>query len=171
MLKEYINRLLEENNKKLNELEAQMKNLLNDLDCAKEWLDSLHAETNVDKNIFSPRVMDTDLDKKTENAQKDIEKTRQDIEYVRFFIEENVKKKLEYEKLLEEIEHMESEVESRTQEESYRNRKDILASFLAELYRKTELCLSLIYNDRTKCKSELKSMKNMIRDMADSLSE
>ena len=160
MVKEYINRLIFENNEKLDDLEKQLKKLLNDLDCAREWLDELHVETSIEKNIFSPRAMDANLEKKTEDAQNNIEKIQQDIEYVRSFIEENVKKKVEYEKLLEEIEHM--EVDSNT---------DSFSKLLSDLLAKTELCLNYLYSDRVKCKNELKNMKSMIQNMTDLLSE
>ena len=160
MVEEYINCLINENNEKLESLEKQLKELMNDLDCAKKWLDELHAEANVDKNIFSPRVMDADLKKKTEDAQNNIEKIQQDIEYVRSFIEENVKKKLELEKLLEEIEHMELDTNV-----------DSFSKLLSDLYQKTERCLDCLYNDRAKCKNELKNMKSMIQNTLNLLSE
>ncbi len=160
MVKEYINHLISENNEKLESHEKQLKGLMNDLDCAKTWLDELHAETNIDKNIFSPRAMDANLGKKTEDAQNNIEKIQQDIEYERSFIEESVKKKLEFEKLLEEIEHMELDTNV-----------DSFSKLLSDLYQKIELCLDCLYNDRTKCKNELKNMKSMIQNMLNLLSE
>lgn len=160
MVKEYINELLSENKEKLEKLDKRMKELLNDLDCAKKWLDTMYSETNTDKNIFSPRAIDTELDKKTKDAQDNIEKIRQEIDYTRSFIEENVKKKLEYEKLLEEVEHME-----------LNKGMNDFTNFLSDLYKKTELCLSCLYDDRTKCKNELKNMKSMIQNSLDLFSE
>lgn len=159
MVKEYINQLIIENNKKLEDLEKQLKKMMNDQDCAREWLDELHTEANIDKNIFSPRAMDADLERKTDDAQSNIEKIQQDIEHVRSFIEENVKKKLEYEKLLEEIDHM--EMESNT---------DSFSKLLSDLFKKTELCLNYLYSDRVKCKNELKNMRSMIQNMEELLS-
>lgn len=272
MIKEYIMELKTENREKLNGLEKQMKDLLNDLDGAKEWMETLQTEKNVDTNIFSPRVMDTELEGKLEEAKNNIQKINRDIDYVKSFIEEGVAKNKEYEKLLEELEQTEntssekqdsgvreqdseiqrhdlkekkpdsgireqdseiqrydlkekkqdseiwtqdSEVQeqnlgvqgqsskkqsqsseehlegqkrdSENQEQSSEVQKhdlenqeqdsktpgssSISAKFLAELYKKTELCLDLLYNDRSRCKSELKNMKTMIKNAADSLHE
>ncbi len=268
MIKEYIMELRTENKEKLNGLEKQMKDLLNDLDTAKEWLETLQTEKNVDTNIFSPRVMDTELEGKLEEAKNNIQKINRDIDYVKSFIEEGVAKNKEYEKLLEELEQTEntssekqdsgireqdseiqrydqkeqkqdseiwkqdSEVQeqnlgvqeqspkkqnqnsdkqeksleeqkqdSENQKQGSENQKPdsenqerssevqkhdlenqeqdsetpgnspISAKFLAELYKKTELCLDLLYNDRSRCKSELKNMKTMIKNAADSLHE
>ena len=64
MIREYISQLMLENEEKLKNLERQMKKLLNESDCAKEWLETLHEQKNLDKNIFSPRAMDTNLRKR-----------------------------------------------------------------------------------------------------------
>ena len=239
MIKEYIMELKTENKEKLNGLEKQMKDLLNDLDTAKEWLETLQTEKNVDTNIFSPRVMDTELEGKLGEAKNNIQKINQDIDYVKSFIEEGVAKDKEYEKLLEELEQTDGSDSERGKQDSERQRHDpkgqkhdseiqgqnlgvqgqssekqnqsseehlegqkpdsekqeqdsevqkhdfekqeqnsvtpgisrISAKFLAELYKKTELCLDLLYNDRSRCKSELKNMKTMIKNAADSLHE
>ena len=160
MVKEYIDALVKENNEKLDSLDKQMKGLLNDLDCAKKWLDSLHVEENTDTNIFSPRVKDAELEKRTEEAQNNIEKIQQDIDHIGSLIEENTKKKLEFERLLDEIDHMELDMGM-----------DSLSKLLSDLYQKTELCLSCLYTDRVKCKNELKNMKSMIQNMKNLLSE
>ena len=168
MIKEYINELLDDNNEKLNKLEQQLKSLMTDLESATEWLDTLNAEKNVDKNIFSPRSIDPDLKSKTEDAQNNINKIKQDIEYVRSFIETHLRKKEEYEKLLTEIDEM-SQVEENniTQTNNKDESEKILKEFLSDLYRKTELCLALLYSDQKRCKNELKNMKLMIRNMAE----
>ena len=80
---------------------------------------------------------------------------------MRVLIEEQLKKKEEYEKLLEELGD---------------NGKDDTNSvpidgFLEDIYKKTELCLALLYSDRTKCKNELKNLKTMIKNMAEKLKE
>ena len=240
MIKEYIMELKTENREKLNGLEKQMKDLLNDLDGAKEWMETLQTEKNVDTNIFSPRVIDTELEGKVEEAKNNIQKINQDIDYVKSFIEEGVAKDKEYEKLLEELEQTDGSDSERGKQDSEIQRHDpkgqkhdseiqgqnlgvqgqssekqnqgsekqkksleeqkpdsenqeqgsevqkhdfekqeqnsvipgisrIPAKFLAELYKKTELCLDLLYNDRSRCKSELKNMKTMIKNVADSL--
>ena len=173
MIKEYINELLNDNNEKLHKLEQQMKGLMDDLESATGWLDTLNAERNVDKNIFSPRSMNTDLKDKTEEAKNNINKIKQDIEYVRSFMETHIRKKEEYEKLLVELDEMSQVAKDNSGEENTcvesNSIKPITKDFLSDLYRKTELCLALLYSDRNKCKSELKNMKTMIRDMANKL--
>ena len=182
MIKEYINELLLENDEKLNNLEQQLKSLMNDQDCAEKWLETLQSESNLDKNIFSPRAMDTDLKKKTEDARENINKTKQDIEYVKSFIETHLVKKQEYEKLLAELDEMNSDKDQKQEEKNngeIQNNDDLkedkgsiqISNFLSDLYKKTDLCLNLLYNDRVKCKNELKNMKSMIKHITDSLQE
>ncbi len=172
MIKEYIEELLNDNNEQLHKLEQQMKNLMIELDSAKGWLDSLNAESNVDTNIFSPRSMDSDLKRKTEEAQNNVYKIKQDIEYVSSFMETHIKKKEEYEKLLVELEEMAHSTEKETKETENRdlNEMQLTRTFLSDLYRKTELCLALLSSDRNRCKNELKNMKAMIRSMSEKIS-
>ena len=190
MLKEYINELVGENDEKLKDLEHQMRHHLDELDCAKEWLETLQEQKNIDKNIFSPRTIDTNLKEKTEEARNNIRKIELDIEHVRAFIEEQLKKKEEYEKLLDELENFSDNVPSE-EAPAEENRSEMIASseedvtddrskeilsrlldqFLPDIFRKTELCLALLSSDRVKCKNELKSMKTMIKNMADELKD
>lgn len=108
MIKDYLSELLLENDETLEEYEKQMKDLLSDLDGAKSWLETLQIEKNADTNIFSPRAMDPDIQNKIESARANIRKINQDIEYVRGFIETHVKKREEYQKLLDELNQIES---------------------------------------------------------------
>ena len=170
MIKEYINELLVENKEKLDALEKQMKALLTELDGATKWMETLQAEMNVDKNIFSPRMMDAELEEKLEDAKSNIQKIKQDIDYVKSFMEENAAKEKEYGKLLEELEQM-GESDSKQEPEKGEKTQQISEKFLADLYRKTEFCLASLYSDRNKCKSELKTMKAMIKDMMEKTSK
>lgn len=255
MVKEYINELLLENNEELLRQEKQMKELLDSLDSARHWLEILQAEKNADRNIFSPRAMDTDIREKIEEAQNNIKKIDQDIEYVRSFIETHIKKREEYERLLQELdtfsdnsvpqnaekkdpvndtlqneeqkpeqdsagqdsqqnpgqdpdhnqkqgskwnpdqnfkqdseygsEKNPEEVSKQDPEKSDEEQKtgvqndqnlqngqktlELTIDFLSEIYRKTEICLALLNGDKNKCRNELKSLKNMIRNAVDDL--
>ncbi len=179
MIKEYINELKAGNQEKLNDLEKQMKELLNDLDRATQWMESLQAEKNVDKNIFSPRAMDVELESKMEGAKNNIRNIKQNIEYVRSFIEESIAKEKEYDKLLDELKDMNNLPDSKekllpekisTGEMPF-GKRQISDRFLSDIYKKTELCLDLLYNDRSRCKNELKTMKVMIKNTMESLHE
>lgn len=182
MIREYISELLLENDKKLNNLEQQLKNLMSDQDIAEKWLEALQSEANVDTNIFSPRVADAELKKKTEDAKEKINKAKQEIEYIKSFIETHLVKKQEYEKLLAEFNEISADKDQGRDKESNRELqvKDHLqesgktiriSDFLSDLYRRTDFCLDILYNDRVKCKNELKSMKSAIRNFADSMKE
>ena len=176
MIKEYLNELKAGNQKKLNNLEKQMKELLSDLDCATQWMESLQAEKNVDKNIFSPRIMDMNLESKVDEAKNNIQKIKQEIDYVKSFIEEAIAKREEYDKLLKELESQNSSVpkEENHSEEALMSGEEsktqqISERFLSEIYKKTELCLDLLYSDRSRCKNELKNMKSVIKNAMESL--
>lgn len=178
MIREYINELVLENKEKLKKLEQQLKELMLDLDCSQKWLENLQSETDLDTNIFSPRVMDPDLKNKTENVKDNINKTNQDIEYVKAFIETHLAKKQEYERMLAELDEISENISgNQDREESIKEKNEMstqkkaeqMVGFLADLYKKTDLCLSLLYDDRTKCKNELKAMKSAIRNMAESM--
>ena len=103
MIKEYINKLTDENNECLKNLEKQMKDLMNDLASAEEWSESLQRESHSQTNIFSPRNFDAEIDQKIEKASNAIDKTKQQIEYVRDMIETHMKKKMEYQEMLGEL--------------------------------------------------------------------
>ena len=93
MIKEYINKLSDENRQDLEKLEKQMKDLLQELSCAEEWSESLQIQNNSQRNIFSPRNVDTEIESKIEKTQLSIQKIRKEIEYVRDLIETHIKKK------------------------------------------------------------------------------
>ena len=165
MIREYINELILENDENLKDLERQLNGLIEDQNCAQKWLETLQSEENVDKNIFSPRAADADLDKKIEEARKSIEKAKQDIEYVKSFMETHLKKRQEFKTLLTELDEMNSQINSRNTQEEY-NKTGY--DFLSDLYKKTDVCLDSLYNDRVRCKNELKSMKTMVKDAMNS---
>ena len=120
----------------------------------------MQTEANADQNIFSPRAaLNKELKDKAEKTKKQIDKAKQETEYIKTFIETHLIKKQEYEKLLAELDEM--------SENECNERK--MNSFLTDLSAKTESCLSLLYSDRIKCKNELKSMKGMIQTMVDLL--
>ena len=164
MIREYINELLLENDEKLKKLEQQLKNSMDDLDCTQKWLKELQSEANADKNIFSPRAMDANLEDKTKEVQNNIDKLNQDIEYVKSFMETHLIKRQEYVKLLEELDEMIGGDKQKIQNDNITENRHVLK----DLYDKTDLCLSLLYDDRIRCKNELKNMRSMIRNMLDS---
>ena len=176
MIREYMNELILENDEKLRSLEQQLNDSMNDLDCAEKWLENLQIEANVDKNIFSPRAAEADFDGKMEEAQGNINKIKQDIEYIKSFMETHFKKKQEYDRLLAELDEMSGAVSTEqtidstmTQEAEPADSLKQIVNFLDDLYKKTDSCLALLYSDRLKCKNELKDMKSAIRKIADSL--
>ncbi len=174
MIREYINGLINENNEKLNSLDHQLKEQTEKLNCAQEWLESLQAESNTDKNIFSPRADNNDLEEKIIDVQKHIDKTKQEINYIKSFMETYLAKKEEYDGLLEELDGMcETETRKDHGEEIRETLKEKRTNnnIFIELYNKTELCLDLLYSDRTRCKKELKNMKFVIQNMIDSIDE
>ena len=58
MIREYINRLINENNEKLKSLENQLREQISELESAEGYLESLQTEANADQNIFSPRCIE-----------------------------------------------------------------------------------------------------------------
>ena len=173
MIREYINGLMNENDEKLNNLDHQLKEQTEKLNCAQEWLESLQAEANADKNIFSPRSDNNDLKGKIVDVQKHIDKVKQEIDYIKSFMETYFAKKREYDGLLKELDGIcetktSTELEEESDEMLQERRPD---NIYKELFEKTELCLDLLYSDRTRCKKELKTMKSMIQNMVDSINE
>ena len=184
MIREYIDELVIENNEKLKSLEQQLRDLMDELNSNEKWLETLQSEEDVDKNLFSPRALDNDLKEKIGKVQLGINKTKQDIEYVKSFIETHLVKKQEYDKLLAELDEMYGYVQEKQNREVIENEqkeehfvsgeeksKQETLEFLMNLYKKTEFCLDSLYNDRIKCKSELKNMKTMIQKMIEMLKE
>ena len=78
-----------------------MKSLLEELSCAEEWSESLQIQSNSQRNIFSPRNIDTEIGKKIEKATISIQEIKKEIEYVRDLIETHLKKREEYLKMLD----------------------------------------------------------------------
>lgn len=107
MIKEYILKLINENSEDLEKLEKQMKDMLGELSCAEEWSETLQIESNSQKNIFSPRNADPEINTKIEKATNSVQKIKKEIEYIRDLIETHLKKREEYAKMLSEIENSE----------------------------------------------------------------
>ena len=180
MIREYINELVLENDIQLKNLEQQLKQLMDDQESLRVLLETMESEANTDKSIFSPRAIDTRQKDRMDEIKRNIDKTKQDIEYVKSFMETHLRTKLEYDKLLAEVDEM-CKNASEKYKESNENRNANegalsetgktaqISMFLANLYKKTELCLDLLYSDRIKCKAELKNMKTMVRNMEEAL--
>lgn len=167
MIREYIDKLCDENNQTLNNLEKQMRDLLNELSSAEQWSESLQRENNAHTNIFSPRNIDTEIDQKIEKAVDSVSKIKQQIEYLRDLMETHLQKKAEYEKLLSELENSQERVI--VPEEKTEISKDEFKKILSALYSKTELCLALLNGDKNRCKRELNNMKQEIKKYAEEI--
>lgn len=185
MIKEYINKLLDENNQDLRTLEKQMKDLLGELSCAEEWSETLQVQNHSQINIFSPRNMDTEIGAKIEKSTISIQKIKKEIEYVRDLIETHLKKKDEYEKMLSEIDNSEESVKyiegnddldakmrcvdniKDSLEKSMS--KEYILGILSELYSKSEICLAFLNSDKNRCKKELNEIKFKIKKYAEEI--
>lgn len=151
MISDYLNKMIQEENSELKELELQLNQSVEELKYAQEWLSTLQLEENRDTNIFSPRSIDTERKQKIVKAQDDVRAIEQKIEYTRELIETKVKSREEHQKLLEE-----SEYNTRTE-----NNND----FMKSVYQKLSLCLALVDSDKNKCKSELRKLKDEIKKL------
>lgn len=170
MIKEYINKLLEENNQDLEKLEKQIKDLLGELSCAEEWSESLQISSNEQKNIFSPRNIDTEIETKMEKASISIQKINKEIEYVKDLIETHLKKKDEYQRMLDELENPTENVLC-DEDKKVQNKlsEEYVKGFLSDIYSKTELCLAFLNSDKNKCKKELNEIKSKIKKYAEEI--
>lgn len=179
MLKEYIDKLYQNNEEELDKLEKQMKEAMSDLESAKGWLEELQKESNIQINIFSPRNIDDQLDEKLQNAQNKVLEANNQIDYIRELIETHIKKRKEYEQLLKEAEIQPEEVSDHSitdekAEEKEDNEKTDKSSaeikqFLNDIYRKTEICLALLNGDKNRCKTELNDIRRMIKKFANEI--
>ena len=93
MVKEYIERLMLEEQDEIEKLQMQMKQELNNLQASQEWLENLQREKNVEFNIFSPRQFDFDVDEKIEKARAVVREYDQNVEFIRKQIESHMKRK------------------------------------------------------------------------------
>ena len=102
MVKDYIERLILEEEDEIEKLQLQMKKSLAELQSSQEWLENLQREKNIDYNIFSPRKFDAEADEKIEKARAAVREHDQNVEYIRRQIESHVKRNQEYLKMQEE---------------------------------------------------------------------
>lgn len=103
MIKEYIDKLSQENEQELEKYNNQMQKLIEELEDAKQYLEDLQKQSNVQINIFSPRNIDDTMEEKLETARKHVLKIEEEIEQTKGLIEALVEKKKEYEVLEKEI--------------------------------------------------------------------
>lgn len=164
MIKEYIDKLSEANQEELENLEEQMRDLLDELTYTQEWQDSLQKENNSQTNIFSPRNFDENMEEKLENAQNKVSRLKQQIEYTRELIETHIKKKNEYQLLMDEVQSSE---EMKEEDEAFDIDVNQVKKLLNEIYRKSEICLAFLNSNKNRCKTELNEIKNMIRKFAE----
>ena len=174
MLKEYIDKLNQDNDEELVKLENQMKKAVSELESAQGWLEELQKENNVQINIFSPRNIDDQLEQKMQAAQSKVSEANYQIDYIRELIETHLKKQKEYELLLKEaeVQPIADSAEKKQEEEKVKVKEkdsEQIIQFLNEIYRKTEISLALLNSDRNRCKSELNEMKRMIKKFANEI--
>lgn len=171
MIKEYIDKLSDDNQSELSNLEKQMRELLDELTYAQEWQETLQKESNSQTNIFSPRSFDEDIEQDLENVQNKIIRINQQIEYTRELIETHLKKKNEYVTLMQEIDSItDDKIDSNENNQEERNDQfdaEQVKNLLNEIYKKTELCLAFLNSNKNRCKIELNNIKKMIKNFAD----
>lgn len=166
MIKEYINKLSDDNQTELGNLEKQMRDLLDELTYAQEWQESLQKENNIQANIFSPRNFDEGVEQKLEEVQNKIARIKQQIEYTRELIETHLKKKNEYLTLIEEVDSIQDEKTDQTEIQEKVFDDEQVKNLLNDIYKKTEVCLAFLNSNKNRCKSELSDIKKMIKNFA-----
>ena len=151
MVKEYIDKLLAENGEKLEKLQMQMKQLLDELNSSQSLLEKLQREKNIDINIFSPRSYDFQADEKIDKARSEVQKCNQNIEYLRELIETHTKKRQEYYDLQMEIERSEIQHNQTEENETGVIREDSAERKKTDIIRedsteKNEVCIIRKYS-------------------------
>ncbi|MCD7715304.1 MAG: hypothetical protein LUI39_02485 [Lachnospiraceae bacterium] len=109
MLKEYIENLQDENDRKISGFEQEMQELVTDLSCAEHMMEELQREKRLDTTIFSPRAIKKNIDENLNEKQEEIRQLKQRMEYVSQLIEDSLKKREEYQILKDELYHETSE--------------------------------------------------------------
>ncbi len=118
MIKEYIDQLQKENREKLNAYDREMKELTQDLTDHERLLSNLQAKKQDDKNIFSPRSVNSGADEEIRRTMEEIDRLKQRMEYVRQMLESEVRNRDEYEKLAEEAAKEDARAKAVKEEES-----------------------------------------------------
>lgn len=169
MIKEYIDKLSNDNQSELSNLEKQMRELLDELTYAQEWQESLQKENSSQTNIFSPRSFDENIEQDLENVQSKINRIKQRIEYTRELIETHLKKKNEYQTLIQEIDSIKEDKPEpdEVQSESGLFDAEEVKDLLNEIYKRTEICLAFLNSNKNRCKGELNEIKKMIKKFAE----
>lgn len=182
MIKEYINKLSDDNQEELSGLEKQMRELLDELTYAQEWQESLQKKSSSQTSIFSPRSLDENIEENLENVQNKISRINQQIEYTRELIETHLKKKSEYTTLMLEIDSsiekisnnstIDSDVNTDISIDREESKQDVfdaakVKSLLNDIYKKSEICLAFLNSNKNRCRTELNEIKKMIRNFAD----
>ncbi|MCC8137957.1 MAG: hypothetical protein LIO76_07835 [Clostridiales bacterium] len=103
MLKDYVQHMQSENEKRLADLEEEMQELETDLSSAERMMEKMKQEKSVDTIIFSPRALNQKLDDEIIEKQEKIAQLKQRMEYVAQMIEEGINTREEYRRLEEEL--------------------------------------------------------------------
>lgn len=107
MVKDYISRLLCETREESKNLEKKIQSLQKDLNQNLRCLDVIKKERNIEENIFSPRNYNIEADKKLETTQRELDRIKEELNYLNVSMENCMQKKREYKKLLGEIDEKE----------------------------------------------------------------
>lgn len=140
MVKDYIKRLLAANREEGENLEKQIQSLQNDLEKSLQWLDKIKREIKIEDNIFSPRSYSAEVDEKLEEAQRESDRIKTELKYMRERMESCLQKTQEYESLLAEVEEKdEIKIESEgTSEDNFEIKSKRTAQDKLEIENKEE---------------------------------
>ncbi len=161
MVKEYISKLQNENEEKILQLDEEREKLEKDLSSAQEIKNSLMAEKQSDAGIFSPRTLDLNTEGKIKETEDNIRQYQQQIDNLTLQKEEAIKNREEFQLLQAELSQTEDK-EDKTEDKEEDN-FSLSKDFLQALYKKIETSLSLLNGNKNRCRSELRSALNMIR--------
>ncbi len=171
MVKEYISKLQTENEGKIFRIEEEKKKLEKDLSSAQELKGSLVAEKQSDTSIFSPRAADLNSNDKIKELENTISQLQMQIDNVNLQKDDALKNREEFQLLLDELNDTEGKTENKTEDAgtsvSDEDNSSVSREFLQTLYKKIETSLSLLNGNKNRCRSELRSALNMIRQFED----
>ncbi len=182
MVKDFICRLQEENQDKIEKIEQEMMDLSSQLEASECLLAELQQEKSVDQTIFSPRAMDADTDKKIEEKKQEIEQLKRRLDYVGQMREAEIQNRREYQSLADEIDQSladnnqkdnsgrddsgDSDVKEQNASANIQDSTDgtqELLAFLNSSCKKIEYSLSLVSGNKNRCKSELRNLLQSMR--------
>ncbi len=182
MIEEFICKLQKENQRKIEELEGEMRELSEELNSSEILLAQMQQEQNPDQTIFSPRTLKDETDDSIEKKQSEIDELRRRLDYVGQMRTTELENRMEYQALTEELAKnaaaQEQEPAAASEQVSAEEtggearekcgrpeetRGQELLDFLNTAGKKVETSLSLMSGNKNRCRSELRSLLQMIR--------